>query len=1012
MMRPDPVRTARKRLNPIERLEDRLAMAAEVVYDFWTDDVATTAQSLDTLAVTTPYANAQTGVNSVRNDYGFLGGNQTVAVIDTGIAWDHYALGRGYGDGYRVVGGWDFAEGDADPYDDGPAGFHGTHVAGIIGSNNNKYSGVATDVDLVALRVFNDQGAGKFEWVEQALRWVHEHRFEFENPITTVNLSLGAKWNASTLPNWAILEDELKQLYDDGIFVSVAAGNDFASYNSTGLSYPAVSQYVVAVGSVTSTGIFSSFSQRADRILAAPGQSITSSVPDWLYGGNGIANDYGAASGTSMAAPFVAGAAVLVREAMQFVGQTNITQDAIYNQLRNTADVFFDTATNANYFRINVGRAIDSLMPVDDFGDSLATAQQLGTRSNDWELHGLIGKKSDVDSFTFTAGVSGKVALDANDAEYLRSDVTIVGATSSLVDGKLTFSITTGQQYTLQVGTKAGIGHYSIALEVTAAQPEIVPTDWGTVAVASFSNQRLAGEAWYQFTATRSGLLTLETLLQSGQVRVELLDNQRQVLAHAGDTTDYARLDIQVQTGGTYFVRVIGNANAAEFRLTNLVTQLGNSVQVFGTAGNDVFSFTAGTEHQLAIHGVTYRFAASAVTNISFDGQGGNDSALLVGTSQNETASFSPESAALIGGTYRVTVSGVRNVMLDGQSGNDRIEITGSVGDDLLTIARNDVSMVGGGWQLRGLNFSVVTAFASSGNDEARLHDTAGNDRFSASATQASLQGSGYLHSVRGFDRVIATASGGDDVAYLYDTAGDDQFVGKPQDSSLSVLGYFNQAHGFDRVFATATLGNDTAELYDSAGHDRFYGQATASWLTGQGSYNRASGFDQVIAYATSGGVDLAYLYDSLGDDQFVADPRQALLRGTHFANAATGFSRVFAFASQGHDSAQLLDSAGNDRYVSNASSSYLTGNGYYNSASGFRNVSAQATTGDDQAFFNDLGQGDRLQAAQDSTAITRAKLTELIVGFEFVTAKATSRGVQAEVQAVDYLFTREGTWE
>ena len=60
-------------------------------------------------------------------------------MIDSGIAWDHVALSGGLGTGYRVVGGWDFAENDADPYDDGPSGFHGTHVAGIIGSSNSTY---------------------------------------------------------------------------------------------------------------------------------------------------------------------------------------------------------------------------------------------------------------------------------------------------------------------------------------------------------------------------------------------------------------------------------------------------------------------------------------------------------------------------------------------------------------------------------------------------------------------------------------------------------------------------------------------------------------------------------------------------------------------------------------------------------------------------------------------------------------------------------------------------------
>ena len=84
-----------------------------------------------------------------------------MVVIDTGIAYDHLALGGGFGAGYRVVGGFDFTEEyDADPYDDGPMGSHGTHVAGIIASSDGTNPGVAPGVDLVALRVFNDDGRG------------------------------------------------------------------------------------------------------------------------------------------------------------------------------------------------------------------------------------------------------------------------------------------------------------------------------------------------------------------------------------------------------------------------------------------------------------------------------------------------------------------------------------------------------------------------------------------------------------------------------------------------------------------------------------------------------------------------------------------------------------------------------------------------------------------------------------------------------------------------------------
>ena len=159
-----------------------------------------------------------------QDTFGLTGSGQTVVIIDSGIAYDHSALGAGLGPEYRVVGGWDFTEeNDADPYDDAPAGLHGTHVAGIIGSNDEQHPGLATDVDLVALRVFNDQGKGNFEWIEQALQWVATNIDTFEHPITTINLSLVTKWKGDDVPQWAILEDEFLALKEAGLFITVAA---------------------------------------------------------------------------------------------------------------------------------------------------------------------------------------------------------------------------------------------------------------------------------------------------------------------------------------------------------------------------------------------------------------------------------------------------------------------------------------------------------------------------------------------------------------------------------------------------------------------------------------------------------------------------------------------------------------------------------------------------------------------------------------------------------------------
>ncbi|MGH6961031.1 MAG: S8 family peptidase, partial [Dongiaceae bacterium] len=333
MERPDHLRPAPRVL--FESLEDRLALAVDAAANFWIDehvlDVAIEQHDRqivphDDFGAAGHWSSAPASAAASTT---FTGRGQTVAIIDSGIAYDHVALGGGFGSGYRVVGGWDFAENDADPYDDGPAGFHGTHVAGIIAAAGGGRAGLASGVDLVALRVFDDAGNGYFSWVEQSLQWVHSRRNSFANPITTVNLSLGSQWNAATAPNWATLEDELRQLELDGIFVTVSAGNSFQQYGSTGLSYPAASQYVVPVASVDAAGNLSRFSQRDSRVLAAPGERITSTVPDHYFGGDGIKNDWDAASGTSMAAPYVAAASVLVRQALRAVAQTVVTPDGI-----------------------------------------------------------------------------------------------------------------------------------------------------------------------------------------------------------------------------------------------------------------------------------------------------------------------------------------------------------------------------------------------------------------------------------------------------------------------------------------------------------------------------------------------------------------------------------------------------------------------------------------------------------------------------------------------------------
>ncbi len=78
----------------------------------------------------------------------------TVAVIDTGVDYNNPAFGGGIGPGYKVIAGYDFADGTADPM--ATTSQHGTAIAGLIGSDDPSDLGVAPGVNIVALKVTDD----------------------------------------------------------------------------------------------------------------------------------------------------------------------------------------------------------------------------------------------------------------------------------------------------------------------------------------------------------------------------------------------------------------------------------------------------------------------------------------------------------------------------------------------------------------------------------------------------------------------------------------------------------------------------------------------------------------------------------------------------------------------------------------------------------------------------------------------------------------------------------------
>ncbi|RPE40589.1 peptidase inhibitor I9 [Streptomyces sp. Ag109_O5-1] len=207
------------------------------------------------------------------------GAGVTVYVIDTGVRISHRDFGG------RASYGWNFVDGDRNA-DDGNG--HGTHVAGIIAGT--KY-GVAKRARIVSVRVLDNSGAGTTTQVIAGIDWVTAHA---RGPAVA-NLSLGGYHSVQ-------LDTAVRNSIRSGVTYTVAAGND--DRPAAGYS-PADVPQALTVGATDRTDTRAAFSDFGSAVdLFAPGVAITS---DW----NASDTAKATCSGTSMAAPHVAGAAAL-----------------------------------------------------------------------------------------------------------------------------------------------------------------------------------------------------------------------------------------------------------------------------------------------------------------------------------------------------------------------------------------------------------------------------------------------------------------------------------------------------------------------------------------------------------------------------------------------------------------------------------------------------------------------------------------------------------------------------
>jgi subtilisin family serine protease len=362
------------------------------------------------LAQSVPLINADDVWNRVPE--GFDGTGVAVAILDTGVRKGHEFLDDGKVVSEACYSSNDSSSGSETVCPNGKqsqtgsgagkncslsyAGCdHGTHVAGIAAglnavSENPTFDGVAKGADIIAVQVFSkftgpnycgNQSPCVLSWVSdqiKGLERVYALRDKFN--IAAVNMSLGGGYYTApcdSQPQAAII----KNLRSVGIATVIASGNDGFT---NGISSPACISAAISVGATEKDDDVAYFSNYADFLdLLAPGYSILSSIPD-------TQTDYEYKNGTSMAAPHVAGAFALLRQA-----NFGASVKEIRNALRDTGVPVSDYRNGKVKPRIDVEAALADLGVVRPGFTQPAAGSTIDTRQVQfkWKANGATVQK-------------------------------------------------------------------------------------------------------------------------------------------------------------------------------------------------------------------------------------------------------------------------------------------------------------------------------------------------------------------------------------------------------------------------------------------------------------------------------------------------------------------------------------------------------------------------------------------------------------------------------------------
>ena len=405
---------------------------------------------------------------------GYSRGDLVAAVIDTGIDAGHLDLDEG-----KVLAFKDFVNGRTTAYDDNG---HGTHVAATIAGDGDAradrlYHGVAPGAGLVGVKVLDAAGGGTMENVTAAIEWVVQNKDVYG--IEAINLSLGTSGCSNGTDATSVAANNA---HGAGLVVAVAAGNEGPGTCTIGTPGAAASALTVGAMADTGAGGFSlaDFSSRGRTLdgrvkpdIAAPGVDITSAQ-------TGTTNGYVVYSGTSMATPFVAGVALLARDA-----NAALTPQQVKDKLTATAIDWGRIGADGEY---GAGR-LDAYAALASAGAPLTT----GPATPKHELReGTLGGTGSYVDYPLDIGdlahpIAATLIIPAISGAYAYNpdfDLYLYGPSGALVASaetvyrqeNVSFKPTAAGRYTLRVRSYSGSGAYYVDISGGLAVDTTAPT--------------------------------------------------------------------------------------------------------------------------------------------------------------------------------------------------------------------------------------------------------------------------------------------------------------------------------------------------------------------------------------------------------------------------------------------------------------------------------------------------------------------------------------------------------